>query len=137
MEGALAKVKVILSNNPATTLSPIVLSHLLKDFIDKEQTMKKMTILDIQTAVARKFNVDLSQINSKERTQSLVTPRQVAMFISRKYTANSLEEIGAAFEKKHATILHGVKTIQQRLETERDLKETVEQILAEFGVKLD
>lgn len=137
MEGALAKVKVILANNPATALSPLVLTHLLKDFIDNEQTMKKMTILEIQTAVARKFNVDLSQINSTERTQSLVTPRQVAMFISRKYTANSLEEIGKAFEKKHATILHGVKTIQQRLETESELKETVEQILAEFGVKLD
>lgn len=136
MEGALAKVKVILSNNPATVLSPLVLTHLLKDFIDNEQTIKKMTILDIQTAVARKYNVELSQINSTERTQSLVTPRQVAMFISRKYTANSLEEIGKAFEKKHATILHGVKTIQQRLETEAELKETVEQILAEFGVKL-
>ena len=136
MEGALAKVNVILSNNPSTVLSPLVLSHLLKDFIDNEQTMKKMTILEIQTAVARKFHVDLSQINSTERTQSLVTPRQVAMFISRKYTTNSLEEIGKAFEKKHATILHGVKTIQQRLETESDLKDTVEQILAEFGVKL-
>lgn len=137
MEGALAKVKVILAQNPATVLSPLELSHLLKDFIDNEQTMKKMTILEIQTAVARKFNVDLAQINSSERTQSLVTPRQVAMFISRKYTTNSLEEIGKAFKKKHATILHGVKTIQQRLETESDLKDTVEQILAEFGVKLD
>ena len=137
MEGALAKVKVILANNPATVLTPLVLSHLLKDFIDNEQTMKKITILDIQTAVARKFNVDLSQINSTERTQSLVTPRQVAMFISRKYTTNSLEEIGKAFEKKHATILHGVKTIQQRLETELELKEMVEQILAEFGLKLE
>ena len=136
MEGALAKVKVILANNPSTVLTPLVLSHLLKDFIDNEQTMKKMTILDIQTAVARKFNVDLAQINSTERTQSLVTPRQVAMFISRKYTTNSLEEIGKAFEKKHATILHGVKTIQQRIETESDLRETIGQILEEFGIKL-
>ena len=137
MEGALAKVKVILNNNPSTVLTPIVLTHLLKDFIDKEQTMKKMTILEIQTAVARKFNVELSQINSSERTQSLVTPRQVAMFISRKYTANSLEEIGKEFEKSHATILHGVKTIQHRIDTEEDLRETVDQILAEFGVKLE
>lgn len=136
MEGALAKVKVILSNSPAIVLSPLELTHLLKDFIDNEQTMKKMTILDIQTAVARKFGVELSQINSTERTQSLVIPRQVAMFISRKYTAMSLEEIGKAFGKKHATILHGVKCIQQRLEEDVQLKEAVEQILAEFGVKL-
>ena len=59
------------------------------------------------------------------------------MFISRKFTTYSLEEIGKAFQKKHATVIHGVKTIQQRIELEADLRAKVEQILAEFGIKLE
>lgn len=134
MEGALAKVRVIIDNNPRAELSPLVLSRLLKDFIDNEQTLKKMTIEEIQTAVAQKFNVTMKDIISAERTQSLVTPRQMAMYIARKFTSNSLEEIGSKFGKKHATILHGVKTIEKRLDVESNLRAILEQILAEFGV---
>ena len=137
MEGALSKVKVIVAQNPGLELTPLMLTHILKDFIDNEQTMKKMSLLEIQTTVAKKFDVELSQITSQERTQSLVVPRQVAMFISRKFTTYSLEEIGKAFQKKHATVIHGVKTIQQRIELEADLRAKVEQILAEFGIKLE
>jgi len=136
MEGALAKVKVIISNSPTAELSPILLSKLLKDFIDKEQTIKKLTVEEIQAAVAKKYGVTVQSILSTERTASLVTPRQLAMYISRKFTAKSLPEIAEKFEKKHATILHGVKTIQKRLDVENDLKQTLEEILSEFGYKL-
>ena len=136
MEGALTKVKVIVENNPLKSdLTPLMLSRLLKDFIDDEQAMKKMTIAEIQAAVARKYGVTVENLLSSERTQSFVTPRQLAMYISRCYTYSSLEEIGKQFEKKHATILHGVKTIKARLDNESELRETLRQILNEFGVK--
>jgi len=44
--------------------------------------------------------------------------------------------IGKKFDKKHATILHGVKNIQKRLDVEPDLRITLEQILEEFGVRV-
>ena len=67
----------------------------------------------------------------------MVTPRQLAMYIARKYTSKSLEEIGQAFNKSHATILHGVRQISRRLDVEADLRVMMEQILAEFGVTLE
>ena len=136
MEGALGKVNVYLSSFPVTELKTDVLNHLLKDFIEKEQHLKKLTIEEIQTAVSKKYNVSMTQILSSERTQSIVTPRQLAMYIARKYTTKSLPEIAKLFEKTHATIIHGVRNIEKRLDVEDDLKSTLAEILAEFGFKL-
>ena len=136
MEGALGKVSVFLDSFQSTTLSNDILSHLLKDFIEKEQSLRKLSIEEIQTAVAKKYNVSMAQILSPDRTQSIVTPRQLAMYIARKFTTKSLPEIAKLFDKTHATIIHGVRNIEKRLDVENDLKITLEEILSEFGYKI-
>ena len=134
MEGALAKVNVTLQmGHPPETMSVPFLSVLLKDFIEKEQSFKKITIAEIQDCIIKKFRITKEQLLSTDRTQSVVTPRQMAMYISRKCTTKSLLEIAEAFEKKHATIIHGVKTIENRLKTEPDLKEMLDEIIKELG----
>ncbi len=77
----------------------------------------------------------MEQMLSPERPQSIVTPRQLAMYISRKFTTKSLPEIAKMFDKTHATILHGVRSIERRLDTEPELKASLVEILAEFGYK--
>ena len=136
MEGALGKVSVFLSSFNGTTLNNEILSHLLKDFIEKEQSLRKLSIEEIQTAVAKKYNVSIAQILSAERTQSIVTPRQLSMYIARKFTTKSLPEIAKLFDKTHATIIHGVRNIEKRLDVESDLKVTLSELLSEFGYKL-
>ena len=136
MEGALGKVNVYLSTFENTELKREVLSHLLKDFIEKEQHLKKLTIEEIQNAVATKYNVTMAQILSPERTQSIVTPRQLAMYIARKFTTRSLPEIAKMFDKTHATIIHGVRNIEKRLDVEEELKTTLAEILSEFGYSI-
>jgi len=136
MEGALGKISVYLSTFSNVELKTDVLSHLLKDFIEKEQHLKKLTIEEIQQAVAKKYNVSIAQILSSERTQSIVTPRQLSMYIARKFTTKSLPEIAKFFDKTHATIIHGVRNIEKRLDVEEELKATLAEILAEFGYKL-
>lgn len=136
MEGALAKVIVSLEINPTAELKNEDLSFILKDFIDKEQSLKKLTIKEIQECVAKKYGITVSQILSSDRTASLVTPRQLAMYISRKYTPKSLQEIANEFDKKHATILHGVKAIEKRLDVEEELLDALDSILAEFNYKI-
>ena len=136
MEGALGKVSVFLDSFTNTTLDNTILAHLLKDFIEKEQSLRKLSIEEIQTAVSKKYNVSMAQILSAERTQSIVTPRQLAMYIARKFTTKSLPEIAKLFDKTHATIIHGVRNIEKRLDVENDLKITLEEILSEFGYKI-
>ena len=136
MEGALAKVHVTISINPTQELTQEFLSIILKDFIEKEQTLKKLTIREIQECICKKYGVSIGQILSSDRTASLVTPRQLAMYISRKYTTKSLQEIAAEFDKKHATILHGVKAIEKRLDVESELKGILSEVLGEFGYNI-
>jgi len=137
MEGALGKVKIMMMIDASIDLNEEMLTRLLKDFIEKEKTQKKVTIEEIQTAVAAAYSVSLSQILSSDRTASIVTPRQLAMYITRKFTSKSLPEIAKKFEKTHATILHGVKTIAKRLDVETELKETLEKIVSDIGLSLD
>ena len=136
MEGALHRVSIFRSMDPTENLTKETLSKLLKDFIEKEQTLKKLNIEEIQAVVAKKYSVTIAQILSAERTQSIVTPRQLAMYIARKFTTKSLPEIAKLFEKTHATIIHGVKNIEKRLDVESDLKATLAEILSEFGYNL-
>jgi chromosomal replication initiator protein len=113
-----------------------ILMKILDDFIQKESSLKKLTIEEIQQTCAKRFGTTMADILSHERTQTLVTPRQLAMYISRKYTSKGLQEIAKAFDKKHATIISGVKTIQQRLSNEPSLKTDLEEILSTLGYKL-
>ena len=136
MEGALGKVSIFLESFPTTNINNDILAHLLKDFIEKEQSLRKLSIEEIQTAVAKKYNVSMAQILSPERTQSIVTPRQLSMYIARKFTTKSLPEIAKLFDKTHATIIHGVRNIEKRLDVETDLRTTLEEILSEFGYKI-
>jgi len=137
MEGALGKVKIMMMMDPTIVLNSDMLTRLFKDLIEKEKKQKNVTIEEIQTAVATYYSVTLSQILSSDRTASIVTPRQLAMYITRKFTSKSLPEIAKKFDKTHATILHGVKAITKRLDVERELKESLEKIISEFGLSLD
>ena len=80
--------------------------------------------------------MDIGQILSMERTQSLVTPRQLAMYIARKFTTKGLPEIAELFKKTHSTVIHGVKSIEKRLDVEEELKASLEEVLSELGCKL-
>lgn len=137
MEGALGKVNVMMKMDPSISLSDQNLSYLLKDFIEKEKTQKKVTIEEIQKAVAARYYVTMGQMLSSERTASIVTPRQLAMYIARKFTTKSLPEIAKQFDKTHATILHGVKTIAKRLDVEPDLKNNLISIISSFGYTME
>ena len=135
MEGALQKIRVYLLAYPSTVLTEEILEHLLDDFIKKEQTLRMLDIKEIQQTVAKRYAVTMEQMLSQERPQSVVTPRQLAMYIARKFTPKSLPEIAEKFNKTHATILHGVRNIEKRLDTEPELKTSLVEILAEFGYK--
>ena len=70
------------------------------------------TMEDIIQVVTSHFSVKLSDLQSKKRTNQVAFPRQVAMYLARRITRHSLEEIGGFFGgRDHSTVLHGVKKI--------------------------
>ena len=94
IEGALNRVVTFVDLNHDIPLSLDIAQHLLKDSIEEEKTIKDLTVDEIMRTVALAYGVKMEEILSKERTQTLVKPRQVAMFLSCKLTKRSIQEIG-------------------------------------------
>ena len=90
---------------------------------------KRVTIQQILDAVIKYYNLKLSDLQSKKRNQSIAFPRQICMYLARKHTRYSLEEIGGYFGgRDHTTILHGVRTIDRQMKNDRDVAQQVTQI---------
>ena len=135
IEGALNRIVTFTSLNPNMPLTIDIAKHLLRDSIEEEQTIKDLTVDEIMKTVATYYGIKIEDILKKERTQTLVTPRQVAMFLSRKLTTKSLPDIADSFKKTHATVHHGAQAIQKRLDVEPDLRKAVEEITSKLGRK--
>lgn len=70
-------------------------------------TEKRVTITEIINAVTDYFDVRLTDLQSKRRSQSIALPRQICMYLARNLTSHSLEEIGGHFGgRDHTTVLH-------------------------------
>jgi chromosomal replication initiator protein len=126
LEGALIRIGAFasLNNVPVTIgLAKEVVGHILRD--------KKgvITIDMILKEVSSYFSIRASDIRSSKRTKSIMLPRQIAIYLSRKLTDCSLVSIGERFGgKDHATIIHSVKKIDNEIKVKKELKDTVEKI---------
>jgi len=97
--------------------------QVLSDLFTKRRGQPSMD--DIIEVVTGHFGVRLSDLQSKKRTNQIAYPRQVAMYLARKITRHSLEEIGGFFGgRDHSTVLHAVRKVDKLTvedETSRDL----------------
>lgn len=131
LEGALNKaVSFVTLTNQALTLD--TLRNLLKDQLNGER-QKDLSFDEIQRVVAEHFGLTMNDMSSKSRPRSVAEPRQIAMYLCRKLTRSSLPDIAKAFDKTHATVVHACKTIQDRMQVQEDLKESVRELVRTLG----
>jgi chromosomal replication initiator protein len=105
--------------------------ELAKRVVSKTVKMEKkqITLEKIQDVVSSYFKIDLDQIHSKSRKREIVQARQVAMFLSKKYTDHSYSHIGNLVGKRdHATVLHACKTIQDNLDIDKGFRSTMKDL---------
>jgi chromosomal replication initiator protein len=94
---------------------------------------KAITVDVIKKMVCRHYNVSLPDLVSRSRKQSIVRPRQMAIFLSRRYTDAPLQAIGKAFNRYHATALHSIAAVEKGCQKSNALRKQV----AFFTEKLD
>ncbi len=87
---------------------------------------KKITIDAIKKMVCKYYNCPLKDMVSRSRKQHLVRPRQMAIYLSRRYTDAPLQAIGKAFNRYHATALHSIHCIEQGLKENSVIQKQVE-----------
>jgi|GEM_PF-3767368 len=81
-------------------------------------------------AAAAEFGVTVEQLLSYRRMQRFVIPRQVVMHLAHTRLEHSLPRIGAALQRDHSTVFHGVRALAARLETDPWLAQRVERVWA-------
>ena len=90
---------------------------------------RQITIQQILEAVTKFYNVKLSELQSKKRHKSIAFPRQVCMFLARRHTRFSLEEIGGYFGgRDHTTVLHAVRTVNSDCKSDLEVSNQLTQI---------
>ncbi len=126
LEGALTKL-IAFSTLTKNSLSIPLAQKILKDIIPIEN--KEISISQIQKITADYFNIKLSALLSKKRTKNIVLARQIAIYLSRELTDFSLPAIGEIFGgKDHTTILHSYIKIKNKIEKDKSLKSTIENL---------
>jgi chromosomal replication initiator protein len=73
---------------------------------------KRITVEAIKQLVCKYYTISLDDINSLSRKQCIVRPRQIAIYLARKYTDSPLQAIGRSFNRYHATALHSINAIK-------------------------
>jgi chromosomal replication initiator protein len=87
---------------------------------------KNVTIDAIKKLVCKHFSISIKDIVSNSRKQSIVRPRQIAIYLSRRYTDAPLQAIGKSFNKYHATALHSIGIVEQGIKETGLLQKQVE-----------
>ena len=86
-----------------------------------------LTIEEIQKKVANHYDIKFSDMFSSKRSKTVAVPRQIAMYLCRSLTDDSLSHIGELLGKKdHTTIIHGCEKIANEIKVNEQLKATVE-----------
>ncbi len=128
LEGSLIRLSAFASLHDvpiSIELAKEVMGHIIKD------KRKEITIDMVIKEVSSYYSIKISDLKSTKRIKSIMGPRQVAIYLSRKLTNGSLVSIGEKFGgKDHATVIHSIRKIEEELKVKKELNEAVEKIEA-------
>ena len=124
LEGALNRVAAFASLHGKAITVPQT-EVLLRDLLQQEG-QQTVSIDLIQRRVAETYDLRLADMTSKRRPANIALPRMVAMYLSRRLTTSSLNEIGEAFGgRDHGTVLHANRTIEEKMKADEKLRRIV------------
>jgi len=127
LEGALTAIYAM-----ATTTGEEVTLKMARTVLEGQiaAEAKPINISDIIDVVTRHFGVRLSDLQSKKRSQSITEPRQICMYMARKLTRHSLEEIGGHLGgRDHTTVMHACSKIAKAKDNDPEIHAVVEQLM--------
>jgi chromosomal replication initiator protein len=134
LEGALIRV-VAFSSLTGRVITP-ELAHEVLDSLypSSSKASRERSIGEIQSAACECFGVSSEELLSTTRSARVAWPRQVAMYLARELTAESLPAIGRQFGgRDHTTVLHACRRTSARLATDTTAREAVENLCRTLG----
>jgi chromosomal replication initiator protein len=129
LEGALTRV-VAFSSLTGREMTTELAQFVLKDVFPQGE-LAQVTIKGIQDHVSDRFGLSLAELCGDKRSQNIVYPRQVAMYLSRELTDASLPKIGKEFGgRDHTTVIHATSKIARLIKEDRTVYNLVQELTA-------
>jgi chromosomal replication initiator protein len=129
LEGALTRV-VAFSSLTGRPMTVELAQDVLRDVFPQGDAAE-VSIKRIQDLVAERFSLTLDELCGEKRSQNIVYPRQVAMYLSRDLTDSSLPKIGKEFGgRDHTTVIHATQKITRMIREDRSVYNLVQELTA-------
>ena len=110
----------LLNSEITIDLAKQVLKNILKN-----DDRKVLSIETIQKEVSNYFGIKIYDIKSSKKQKNIAFPRQISMYLVRRYNGASYPEIGEKFGKDHSTVIHAVKKIENLIKDDLSIKNTI------------
>jgi chromosomal replication initiator protein len=129
LEGALTRV-VAFSSLTGRRMDAELAQDVLRDVFPQGEAAA-VSIERIQELVCDRFSVTIDELTGDRRSQNIVYPRQVAMYLARELTDSSLPKIGKQFGgRDHTTVIHATSKIARLIREDRSVYNLVQELTA-------
>lgn len=124
LEGNLKKVKMF------SELQGLPIDHdLVKKILSHHETQSTISVEEIMKLVADHFKVRVLDLKSSTRAKPIVIPRQIGMYLIKKFLDKSLVDIGKAFGgKDHTTVMNALVRVKNLQSTDQDISKDIEDL---------
>lgn len=114
-------------------ITPEMAARCLSDIVSEELPLS-VKISRVIEGVCDKYGVEETDIRSKKRTSDITWARHVTVYILRKKTDMSLQDIGAELKRDHSTILHSYNTIENEIKTNPPFAAEINELMNEIDI---
>jgi len=94
--------------------------------------VEEMSATGIRDLVSEQFKVSTDDLRSRSRKRAITYPRQIAMYLTRKFTKDSLADIGGMYNRDHSTVLYAVKVITRDMARQNATKEQIDMLCSKL-----
>ena len=121
----LAGIATQLADAPQPLRLPQVEEFLLRGF-----PPPALSPVKVARRVAQEFGLTLAALRSSRRSQALVVPRQCAMWLCRRLCNTSYPQLGDLFARRHSSVLHSIRKLENRLPQDPSLRQRLARLEA-------
>jgi chromosomal replication initiator protein len=107
---------------------------LAKQGADRPESLPQLEIAGVVKLVASSFQTTQEEMSSKSRRKQVLIPRQLAMYLCRRYTDASLADIGCAFGRDHPSVRNAISKIERAILEKAPLRYQVEALVEKLDL---
>lgn len=108
--------------------------NIFKDYFTSKPKLQNATIREIKKRVSDYYEIEISLLDSKDRTKFISKARHIAMYLACEYSKKSVTEIGLDFNRDHASVIHARDKVKEELKANTHLSIEIDQIISSFNI---